>query len=142
LPTVSASNAGEFFGLSFANISYATLVTGSTYVGSYNGFDWIFIDNFKYNGENHGVPEPATILLLGAGLMGLAPAGERSKIPAILIERAGPTGPALSLLLPSSCNSSTLSEFKISIPNTTWRRDINENLTIEKWPLGIVPKYR
>lgn len=77
LPAVGSSNTGDFFGLAADDIAYATLVqTGSLNQFSFLGVaglglslnDEVFIDNFSYK----PVPEPATMLLLGSGLVGLA----------------------------------------------------------------------
>ena len=61
LPSTGPSNAGEFYGISASDISYATL--------SWNGsYDWIAVDDFTYVSS---VPEPATLGLLALGLLGL-----------------------------------------------------------------------
>ena len=64
LPSTGSSNAGEFYGIAASNISYAKLSWGGDY-------DWVFIDNMTY-ATTSAVPEPSTIVLLGAGLLGLA----------------------------------------------------------------------
>ena len=67
MPQTWYSNAGEFYGLNVGNISYAVL-TQLTY--NYGTSDWIIMDNFTYT-TTASVPEPATFLLLGSGLLGL-----------------------------------------------------------------------
>ncbi|MFZ5572464.1 MAG: PEP-CTERM sorting domain-containing protein [Thermodesulfobacteriota bacterium] len=64
LPSTGASSAGEFFGLAANNISYATLAWNGSY-------DWVAIDNFTFTETAAAVPEPATMLLFGAGMIGL-----------------------------------------------------------------------
>jgi PEP-CTERM motif-containing protein len=68
LPQVWWDNNGEFYGIATANIAYATLIQTTTVYD--NPTDWILIDNFTYQGSEP-VPEPSTILLMGAGLLGL-----------------------------------------------------------------------
>ena len=69
LPSTGPSSAGEFYGIAVGDIAYAQL--------SWNGaYDWVAIDDFTYQGSA-AVPEPATMLLLGAGLIGLAGFGRK-----------------------------------------------------------------
>jgi hypothetical protein len=81
IPAVLSSNSGDFFGLAVNDIAYATLVqNGSWSQLSFLGIaglglnlsDEIFIDNFSYGNDAIPTPEPATMLLLGSGLVALA----------------------------------------------------------------------
>ncbi|MGZ9709896.1 PEP-CTERM sorting domain-containing protein [Glaciimonas sp. GNP009] len=71
LPITHGSNAGDYVGLADADISYATLITSTSY-------DFIFIDNFTVAAGATNVPEPTSIALLGLGLMGFAAARRKS----------------------------------------------------------------
>ncbi|MFO7603059.1 MAG: PEP-CTERM sorting domain-containing protein [Gammaproteobacteria bacterium] len=72
LPSTTSSNAGEFVGIAANGISYATLSWGGDY-------DWVAIDNFTYQQTATSVPEPGTLLLLGAGLLGLTGVARKKK---------------------------------------------------------------
>ena len=67
LPVTCSSNAGEFYGISANDIAYATLSRNG------NGhYDAVLIDNFTYQASpqaEQAVPEPATMLLFGSGLI-------------------------------------------------------------------------
>jgi hypothetical protein len=69
IPATMGSNAGDFFGIfsTSSNIGYALIGKPSS------GFDYVFIDNFTTSGTDvvASVPEPASILLMGTGLLGL-----------------------------------------------------------------------
>jgi hypothetical protein len=63
------SNAGEFYGLSDAGISYIILSVDMAALST-SLPDYAFLDNFTYGAGSSSVPEPATVVLLGAGLAG------------------------------------------------------------------------
>lgn len=73
LPNTGPDTVGAFVGLAFNDIKYATLVNTSPSniaAGNGIGYDWIFIDNFTYTTSTSSVPEPSSVLLLGAGILG------------------------------------------------------------------------
>jgi hypothetical protein len=68
VPPVGSSNAGEYFGINTAGISYATLIDQKNNLSG----DYIFIDRFTTSAAGVvAAPEPATMLLFGAGLASL-----------------------------------------------------------------------
>ncbi len=64
LPITGPSNAGDFVGIVDPGIAYATL--------SGTGSDFVFVDNFEFNGGGAPVPEPGSLILLGSGILSAA----------------------------------------------------------------------
>jgi len=75
LPTKGTNN-GDFDGLSDAGISYVILSVDQSVLAT-SLPDYVFIDNFTYGAASSSVPEPASMLLIGAGLAGLLVARKR-----------------------------------------------------------------
>jgi hypothetical protein len=72
VPPTFGSNSGEYFGIQAAGIAFATLV-------GQGGGDYVFIDDFTSTGAVVEVPEPASMALFGAGLLGLGLMSRRKK---------------------------------------------------------------
>ena len=78
---VLGSNAGDFFGLAgLSGATYATLIQNQDYYYGYGGVDHVFLDNIRYSAAGAAtIPEPGTIMLLAAGLVGAAVYGKHRK---------------------------------------------------------------
>ncbi len=68
LAAVFGSNNGDYYGATGADI--ARIVLTDTLDNFVDG-DYVFLDNFTYLTRGTNVPEPTTLLLMGAGLVGM-----------------------------------------------------------------------
>ncbi len=65
LPKVFSSNSGDYFGAAAAGISYVILTDLKDRIGM---GDYVFIDDFRWVGDEMEISEPGTLALLGIGL--------------------------------------------------------------------------
>ncbi len=68
IAAVLSSNAGDYFGATGVDISRIELTDTGNNIGV---GDYVFVDNFTYLRDDRHVPEPTTLLLMGAGLVGM-----------------------------------------------------------------------
>jgi hypothetical protein len=64
VPAVFSSNAGEYYGIATAGISYATLTDDKNNIAE---GDYVFIDRFTTSDATVVAPEPGSLTLLGLG---------------------------------------------------------------------------